>query len=765
MSTSIILGGIGYAVGGPLGYQIGATIGGMLEQGALTQEVGKLSDRRVTGSSYGAEIPRVWGRARLGGHLIWCAVDANGDHLRQSVKRSGGGKKPKVKKFSYSATFAMMFCSGQITFPDGGSVNRGVSIKKAWFDDKMVFDSDEPSSIVYDDLTWYEGSESQAPDPLIVADRGGVAANVCAHRGFAYAVFDDVTVEQRLPSVEAIVETDPCTYGDVLRDIMRMEGIPSARIDMSAVTDPCEGFVWGSRSPGQDAINLILQALPVDIVSINGVLTGVRRGGASVRTILEEHLGAGVGSPTERVRRKYGRQTVFPGRFEVQYVDADSDLQAAVQSDIRVDGDAYRVESLALPMAMSAGDARGLAGRKLDEAWISDSQVSISLPMTYAELVPTDPVTVRGERMRIVSMERAPVGAISLELVPELSTAIEQSSSGSSGGTGSGTVSTPVPTAFRVWSGVSLSDSDATSAGFYVVGAGGSGWTGGTIYYSSDGTDWVEAGSVTEASAFGVTTSALSDSGATAESFDDANTVSVDVSASGQLVISATDAEIAAGENFAVIGSELIGVGVASVVSAGNYTLSHLLRGARGSSMTGHTSGEQVAFAGTGAVFVPVDVALVGATLQVKVVSPYQVLGDVTARTVVIATPATDAVSSLAAVAEATVWESASISTGSAETSWATVDLSGSLPEQARSLIVFASIRNGGSGVSSFLVRASATDPEIEILRIKADSDVDESGAQAVIPLGPGRTFDFRVVGTDAIAWQFLRVGYRRSVG
>ena len=69
----------GAAIGGAtLGAQVGALAGAFIDQSLLapsgqpTVAHGpRLSDLRVTASSEGAPIPRLYGRARLGGQIIW----------------------------------------------------------------------------------------------------------------------------------------------------------------------------------------------------------------------------------------------------------------------------------------------------------------------------------------------------------------------------------------------------------------------------------------------------------------------------------------------------------------------------------------------------------------------------------------------------------------------------------------------------------------------------------------------------------------------
>src|SRR5688572_30887341 len=63
--------------GATIGAQVGALAGSFADQallgasGARTAKGPRLSELRITGSSEGSPIPRLYGRARLGGQLIW----------------------------------------------------------------------------------------------------------------------------------------------------------------------------------------------------------------------------------------------------------------------------------------------------------------------------------------------------------------------------------------------------------------------------------------------------------------------------------------------------------------------------------------------------------------------------------------------------------------------------------------------------------------------------------------------------------------------
>ena len=184
---------IGGAVGGPVGAMIGQTLGslaGSAIDGALFGQTQKrviegprLTEMQGLGSTEGAPIPRVYGRARIGGQLIWATRFEEKVNVR--VERSGGGGKGGLGgggvktyevSYSYFANIAIGLCEGEIAF-----------VRRVWADGREL----DLSNLT---MRVYRGTQSQNPDALIVAKEG--AAHAPAYRGLAYVVFERLPIEQ-----------------------------------------------------------------------------------------------------------------------------------------------------------------------------------------------------------------------------------------------------------------------------------------------------------------------------------------------------------------------------------------------------------------------------------------------------------------------------------------------------------------------------------------------------------------------------------------
>src|SRR6185295_15248824 len=195
---SVAGGAVGGAVFGPVGAIAGriagAIAGNVIDHSLFgdhsdrTIEGPRLADLDVMASTEGAPIPRIYGRARLSGQVIWATRLE--EVVSTRTEETGGGKggssgpTTTTTTYSYFANFAVGLCAGPI-----GRVMR------VWADGSLL----DLSGIT---MRSYAGSEDQTADPLIVARDG--ADNVPAYRGLAYVVFERLPLENfgnRIPQL------------------------------------------------------------------------------------------------------------------------------------------------------------------------------------------------------------------------------------------------------------------------------------------------------------------------------------------------------------------------------------------------------------------------------------------------------------------------------------------------------------------------------------------------------------------------------------
>lgn len=164
------------------GQMIGGTIGrfaGRAIETALLppSEAPRIKSLYLMESREGAALPKVYGRMRVGGQVIWASRFK--ERSRENQAGKGG---PKYIDYEYSISFAVALGQGPITRVD------------------RVWANGEQFSLR--DVTWrlYHGTDNQLPDPLIEAIEGSGQAP--AYRDTAYIVFEDLPLDafgNRLP--------------------------------------------------------------------------------------------------------------------------------------------------------------------------------------------------------------------------------------------------------------------------------------------------------------------------------------------------------------------------------------------------------------------------------------------------------------------------------------------------------------------------------------------------------------------------------------
>jgi Gene Transfer Agent (GTA)-like protein len=253
--ATLVLGAVGSAVGGALlpggvsllgtalsgaaiGGALGSIAGSFVDQALLGPLAGssgqtrieqgpRLFDLKLSGSSEGAPIPRLYGRARLPGQLIWATRFK--EEVIVTTQTTGGGETKGGKnvfdysssgtqgksetvqtvEYRYFANAAYAICEGPIT-----------RVGRIWADGKELDQSDYTIRV-------HRGDEDQNADSLITSKEGG-SDNAPAYRGTAYVVFDNMALARfgnRLPQLNFEVFR---AVDDFERIIKAVNLIPSA---------------------------------------------------------------------------------------------------------------------------------------------------------------------------------------------------------------------------------------------------------------------------------------------------------------------------------------------------------------------------------------------------------------------------------------------------------------------------------------------------------------------------------------------------------
>lgn len=576
--ATLVLTAVGTAVGGPLGGALGALAGRTLDGaifGGGRVEGARLADLAITTSSFGATIPKHFGKVRTAGTVIWAT------ELREAKETSGGSKgQPKVTSYSYSASLAVAVGSNPI-----------LGIGRIWADGNLLRGAGGDLK-VEGRMRFYAGTEDQQPDPLIASD---VGMHECpGFRGLAYVVFEDLALGSfgnRIPALTfEVFQAD----GNIeLSTILEGEWGGSVR---SALPD----MIGFSHSGGSfaDMLQAIDVAWPLSCDGSNGSLD-IRPAGPGVTSDVvvlpapvvgdADEFGATSGFASERMRGSGFRQ------IALRYYDLNRDYQPGLQrSRARAgNGDITTVD---LPATLLPDAARSLA----DSAAMQQREGRETISYRIAELDERfhpgalAAVPARPGLWRIEGWEWRHTGVeLILKSVPaQLDKGMQPQ--GSSGKPQPAADLLNGPTALAAfglpWSGVG----DKETPRFFAAAASpAEGWRGAALYaVRQDGS----------LSPIGVTGKRRAVMGtvvtpmpaASPMLIDRTSTVTVKLSATDMALVDADITSLARGANTARIGKEIFQFGKASPLGDGHWKLSKLLRGRGGTEFAtgGHIAGE-----------------------------------------------------------------------------------------------------------------------------------------------------------------------------
>jgi hypothetical protein len=209
----LVGGPIGATVGRALGALAGSAIDGMLFGEPERRSVRRTaqSDVRLTGSSEGIGVPKLFGWSRLSGNIIW----ATELEVVTTVTGGGGGGKgfaapsqPVETEDELIVSFAIGLCEGEV-----------LRMGRIWADGQLL----DTEGLT---MRFYSGSDTQPVDGLISAKQG--AGNAPAYRGLCYIVFERLALKRfgnRIPAISV----ELCrVVGALERDLRAVTVIPGA---------------------------------------------------------------------------------------------------------------------------------------------------------------------------------------------------------------------------------------------------------------------------------------------------------------------------------------------------------------------------------------------------------------------------------------------------------------------------------------------------------------------------------------------------------
>ena len=571
--ATIVLMGVGQVIGGPVGGAIGASIGQQIDMRLFARKARhgpRLGSLAVQTSSYGSEIPKIFGRMRVAGTVIW-ATD-----LRESRSKSGGKGQPKMVEYSYSASFAVAL-----------SARRVRSVGRIWAEGKLL----RGAAGDFKTATGFRlhfGGEEQEPDPLIVSAEG--VGQAPAYRGIAYVVFEDLQLADfgnRIPSLTFEVEAEE---GTTIANIA--EELSGGQVEGDA-SIPLAGYAAGGDSV-RTAVETLGAVIPLSFSDSGSKLRLSHGWGGVAHAVRDVDSGArsdGAGARDEFVR---DGGTSLPTAVSLAYYDPALDFQAGLQRAARGAPSTAEIRAQ-LPAALGADAAKALAEHRLSVLWAGRARARLHLPWRRSGIRPGMFVRLEGHsglwRVRRWALERM---VVVVELLGSRSDGVPVRALGSSGRPTAQPDLLHGPTRLVLLDLPLPGDTASGNPGILVAAAGReAGWRAAPLLVSSDGGGtWDEAGRTAAPAVIGDALNALGEAGSAL--IDSRASIDVEMLSDAMWIESCTDAALARGSNLAALGDELIQFGSAQPIGPRRFRLSRLLRGRRGTEWASsqHAAGE-----------------------------------------------------------------------------------------------------------------------------------------------------------------------------
>jgi len=419
----------------------------------------------------------------------------------------------------------------------------------------------------------------------------GRASGTPPDYGALGVVMDASLITIAPPSVESVVS------GFALR-----AGLTAGQIDvtaLSSITRDVNSLAVSQVGSVRQTLDMLAAAFFFEMV-VSDKIYCRPRGGSSVATIPYLDLGATRGDDQpEPLALRQMNELELPAQIALTYINIDDDYQTDTQySDRLISAVGGTVDAVSMAIGMTPSEAKAWCDAALLDRVTSAITTRLDLLGDYCRLEAADVVTATGAdgstfRLRLVrKTDSYPL--LSFDAVLDDASALVSQGITSADYTPSTIVVAPPDTLMELMDIPILRDAD-DDAGFYVAAKGDTTpWPGGAIFNSTDDVEYERKATVVESAVFGECTTTLGD-WTGARVFDEMNSVTVDVG-DGTLASSTRDAVLnSLTVNAMLIGSEVIQFKTATLVSAGVYTLSGLLRGGRGTewAMTGHEAAER----------------------------------------------------------------------------------------------------------------------------------------------------------------------------
>jgi hypothetical protein len=564
--ATLVLSTIGTALGGPIGGAIGALIGQSFDQQLLApaSRGPRLGDLSVQTSSYGTQIPRIYGSMRVAGSVIW-ATD-----LVESEQTTGAKGQPDVT-YSYSVSLAVALSSRTV-----GAIGR------IWADGKLLRGV-EGDFKVPTTFRFYDGGEAQEIDPLIGSIEG--ISNTPAYRGLALAVFENLELAafgNRIPfmTFEVIADVATPQISSILTDA-------SAGAIAADASDTLVGYAAYGRSSAA-AVQPLVEAFDIPLFDDGSVLRSpLDRSPVAIGR--DEFGNSSDGQKAPKLQREQLPVRAVPSALRVTYYDPARDYQTGEARAIAGEPSSNEVQQ-ELPAVLTADGAKTLVQQMLARQWSARDRLTLRLPPARIGLEPGS-IVEPGLTPSTWIVEKCTVDGFvtNVELRPAWRPS--PALTGEAGRMVANSDLVEAPTSLALIEVPAIGEQQPGPSVMIAASSASPGWRARTLSLSIPGQSFATQTAVRK-SVLGQALTLLGN--ADPYLIDEMNSVDVELVDAEQWLTSCDDDALAEGVNVAVLGGEIIQFGDVTPLGNGRFRLKRLLRGRGGSewACAAHAIGE-----------------------------------------------------------------------------------------------------------------------------------------------------------------------------
>lgn len=366
----------------------------------------------------------------------------------------------------------------------------------------------------------------------------------------------------------------------VLGALCDFAGVP---YDASALPDEECMFVIGNNTSIRNIIDQLSLAYQFEMVDTAGVFKFVPRTATAVKTLTDADIGFDKNPvPPARYTAKRFQGIDLPRSITLQYYAEDTDYNTMTQSSQLFTFTEGQDINLSVPVTMTHAKAKQVTEIALIQSHVERMQYKFTVNYNSIELEPGDVVTTPMGTLRITKINELDEGLLEIEATDagvaeaintsDLEVAIPPASTNIP-------ISLGYSQAFFI-DPPNVNDADATVRIYAAVhGYDRAGWPGAQLWVSEDNGNTYSNVTSTSAEA---TVGLVATAPASADYlvWDETTTISVVLKTNS--LVSKSELAVLNGENWCMIGQEIIGFKNAVLTAPKTYTLSGLLRGRQG---------------------------------------------------------------------------------------------------------------------------------------------------------------------------------------